>query len=154
MPTLSTADELHLEKFMPFRLNRLADAVSMNLSEIYRDRFGLLIPEWRVLVTVGKSRVCTAQQIVFSTRMHKTRVSRAISSLEARKLVIRESNDDDGREMAIALTRAGQRMVAALVPLALQRESHLLSCLSHAEQQAFLHAVTKLEGALELTTDG
>ena len=144
------SEELRLEVFMPFRLNRLAEAVSTNLSAIYRDRFGLQIPEWRVLVTVGKSEGLTAQQIAFSTRMHKTRVSRAVACLETRNLLVRQTNDADGREITLGLTKAGQRLYAALVPLALQRESQLLSCLSPTEQRAFLHSMTKLELSLEL----
>jgi hypothetical protein len=42
-PTI--ASTFLLANFVPFRLNRLADAVSQDLSEIYRDRFGLDIPE-------------------------------------------------------------------------------------------------------------
>ncbi len=151
---LEHPDELYLEAFMPFRLNRLADAVSTNLSEIYRDRFGLQIPEWRVLVTVGKSLARTAQQIASSTRMHKTRVSRAVAALEARNLIARQTNDEDSREMSLELTKAGQRMYATLVPLALRRENQLLSCLSNTERRAFLDAMAKLEVSLELTARG
>jgi len=146
-------DSLQLEHFVPFRLNRLADALSVNLSEIYRDRFGLDIPEWRILVTVGQREACTAQFVAASTRMHKTRVSRAVASLEARKLLVRTVNRTDGREMALELTREGRRMYAALVPLALLRESQLLSCLSRAERVAFLAAVAKLEASLALRHD-
>ena len=85
----SPPDTLLLEYFVPFRLNRLAETVSVNLSGIYRNRFGLEIPEWRVLVTVGQREECTAQLVASSTRMHKTRVSRAVASLEARNLVSR-----------------------------------------------------------------
>jgi DNA-binding MarR family transcriptional regulator len=150
---VTKSDTLLLEEFVPFRLNRLADAVSLNLSEIYRDRFGLEIPEWRVLVTVGQRRECTAQHIVSSTRMHKTRVSRAVASLEDRKLVARACNVKDGREMSLCLTKAGQRTYAALVPLAVERERELLSCLSDAQRRAFLGALTQLEGSLELGMD-
>jgi len=146
-------DVLLLENFVPFRLNRLADAVSVNLSAIYRDRFGLAISEWRVLVTVGQRGECTAQHVVSSTRMHKTRVSRAVACLEERKLIERASNREDGREMPLALTRAGQRMYAALAPLALRRERLLLSCLSSGERRAFLGALAKLETSLELGRD-
>jgi DNA-binding MarR family transcriptional regulator len=139
---------------VPFRLNRLADAVSVNLSEIYRDRFGLEISEWRVLVTVGQRRECTAQCIASSTRMHKTRVSRAVASLEARKLLLRSCNAEDGREMSIGLTKTGQRMYSDLVPLALLRERRLLSCLSETERRAFLAAMTRLEEFLDLSGNG
>jgi|SRR5271154_736716 len=141
---------LSLERFIPFRLNRLANAVSINLSEIYRDHFKLEISEWRVLVTVGQREECTAQHIVLSTRMHKTRVSRAVASMEDKRLLARSPNLEDGREIALLLTAAGQRIYSALVPLALARERELLSCLSEAERKAFLSAITRLEESLEL----
>jgi DNA-binding MarR family transcriptional regulator len=142
--------ELLLEDFIPFRLNRLADAISVNLSEIYRDRFGLEVPEWRVLVTIGQCHDITAQHIAQSTRMHKTRVSRAIAALEDRNLLARTSNVEDGREMRLHLTKAGQRMYLSLVPLALEREHRLLSCLTDSQRRAFLVALRQLEHALEL----
>ena len=146
-------DRLLLEHFVPFRLNRLADAVSVNLSEIYRDRFGLEISEWRILVTVGQREACTAQFVAASTRMHKTRVSRAVAALEGRKLVARTVNAADGREMALELTPDGRRLYAALAPLALQRERRLLACLTRAERGAFLAALTKLEASLAVRAD-
>jgi DNA-binding MarR family transcriptional regulator len=145
---------LLLDEFVPFRLNRLADAVSLNLSEIYRDRFGLEIPEWRVLVTVGQCCECTAQRVASSTRMHKTRVSRAVASLEERKLLARASNGGDGRERRLCLSPAGRRMYSALVPLALERERQLLSCLSESQRRVLRAALTLLEGSLELEDNG
>src|SRR5581483_9159077 len=85
---------LRLAGFVPFRLNRLAVAVSDHLAEIYRERFGLEIPEWRVMATVGPVHGCTAQHIASSTRMHKTRVSRAIANLVERGLIERAPSTD------------------------------------------------------------
>jgi DNA-binding MarR family transcriptional regulator len=143
---------LQLPDFVPFRLNRLAVEVSNHLSEIYRERFGLEIPEWRVLVTVGRGPGCTAQYIAESTRMHKTRVSRAISHLEERGLIERASNSDDRREMSLKLTKAGLRMYSELVPLALERERNLLACLSKDQQRAFVTALDVLERFLGLSS--
>jgi DNA-binding MarR family transcriptional regulator len=148
-----TRAALHLPDFMPFRLNRLATAVSEHLSGIYRDRFGLEIPEWRVLVTVGPRRDCTAQRIVASTRMHKTRVSRAVAGLTERGLLKRTPGGGDGREMQLRLTRAGHRLYAALVPLALERERTLLSCLSPAQRRGLVDGMARLERSLQLDGD-
>jgi DNA-binding MarR family transcriptional regulator len=147
------AVSLLLTDFTPFRLNRLAEAVSQNLSSIYRDRFGLEIPEWRVLVTVGERLDCTAQHIVLSTRMHKTRVSRAVASLRKRKLIQRASNSEDGREMRLRLTKAGEGVYAVLVPLALERERALLSCLTDSQRQNFLTGLTRFEESLALSAN-
>lgn len=144
---------LVLGDFLPFRLNRLSDSVSLNLSEIYTDRFGLDIPEWRVLVTVGHRQDCTAQHIVQSTRMHKTRVSRAVADLLKRKLMSRVVNAQDGREARLRLSMAGQRMYAELVPMALERERALMSCLSSAQCGAFTAALSLLEESLGLDAD-
>jgi DNA-binding MarR family transcriptional regulator len=142
-----------LANFVPFRLNRLADAVSQDLSEIYRDRFGLEIPEWRVLVTVGQRRDCTAQHVAASTRMHKTRVSRAVASLTKRKLIERIACIADGRELRLRLTKAGRKVYEVLVSLALERERALLAKMSHGHSQAFVAALAQLEGALRLNDD-
>lgn len=144
------SEALELGKFVPFRLNRLAEAVSQDLSKIYRHRFQLEIPEWRVLVTVGQGHDCTAQHIGASTRMHKTRVSRAVAALEARDLIERVVSAKDGREEPLRLSKAGRQVYASLVPQALQRERELLSCLSEAEQRQFTKALTRLESALGL----
>ena len=145
-----TSNPFLLAEFVPFRLNRLADAVSQDLSEIYRERFGLDIPEWRVLVTVGQRRGCNAQHVAASTRMHKTRVSRAVASLGKRKLVERVSCAEDGRELRLGLTKAGLRVYEILVPLALERERALLAKMSAANSQGFLAALSQLEAALGL----
>ncbi len=141
---------LHLAAFVPFRLNRIAVAVSNHLSAIYRERFDLDIPEWRVLVTVGPERGCTAQYIAGSTRMHKTRVSRAIVHLEKRGLIERASSPDDRRAMELRLSKSGRRMYQELVPLALERERTLLACLNKDELRGFQTALDHLERFLDL----
>lgn len=144
---------LQLAKFAPFRLNRLAAAVSEHLSEIYRERFGLEIPEWRVLVTVAQYPDCTAQQVAGSARLHKTRVSRAVASLTRIKLLERGSRSSDAREISLRLSPAGRRLYAELVPLALDRERTLLSCMSEAERRGLLLGLTRLEQYLGLATE-
>jgi DNA-binding MarR family transcriptional regulator len=149
-PPPRAAPALQLGNFVPFRLNRLAAEVSEHLAAIYRERFGLDVPEWRVIATVGPERGCTAQYIAGSTRMHKTRVSRAIAHLEERGLMTRVTRSDDRREMELRLTKAGQRLYAELVPLALERERTLLSCMTREQQRAFTAGLDCLETYLGL----
>ncbi len=141
---------LELAAFVPYRLNRLAVGVSNHLSDIYRERFGLDIPEWRVMATVGSQHGCTAQYIAQSTRMHKTRVSRAIAHLEERELIERASSTADRRERQVRLSKAGRKMYAELVPLVLERERELLACLSREQLRGLLAGLEALESFLGL----
>ena len=141
---------LELPGFVPYRLNRLAVGVSNHLSDIYRERCGLDVSEWRVMATVGSQHGCTAQHIAQSTRMHKTRVSRAIAHLEARELIERASSAADRRQREVRLTKAGRRMYTELVPLVLERERQLLACLAKEQLRGFLAGMEALESFLGL----
>src|SRR4051812_33038994 len=60
---------LDLFKFVPFQFNRLAAEISSALSDEYQTRYGLDIPEWRVLATLGfRDHACSAQYIAQCTR--------------------------------------------------------------------------------------
>ena len=84
---------LDLFRFVPFRLNRLAAEVSSALSSEYQERYGLDIPEWRVLATLGfRNEACSAQYIAYCTRTHKSTISRAVTTLMKRRLVERVEN--------------------------------------------------------------
>lgn len=115
--------KLDLFKFVPFRLNRLGAEVSAALSSEYRERYGLDIPEWRVIATLGfRSEACSAQYIAQCTRTHKSTISRAVTSLMERQLIERVENADDRREFRLAMTRKGTALYEELIPRLLRRE--------------------------------
>ena len=108
---------LDLFQFVPFRLNRLAAEVSAALSAEYQARYGLDIPEWRVLATLGfRNDACSAQYISQCTRTHKSTISRAVTSLMHRQLVERVENEDDRREFRLRLTPQGPGAVRRTDP--------------------------------------
>ena len=45
---------LVLEDFIPYRLNKAAEAISQRFASQYRDEYGLTRPEWRTLATLGQ----------------------------------------------------------------------------------------------------
>ncbi len=117
-PVMAESDVLELEGFLPYRLNVLATLVSQSLARVYGERFGISIPEWRILATLGQFAEMTAREIGQHSRMHKTTVSRAVSALEKRQLVARRPNQQDMREAFLAMTPRGQAIYAEIVPLA------------------------------------
>jgi DNA-binding MarR family transcriptional regulator len=145
--------KLDLFRFVPFRLNRLAAEVSAALSSEYQERYGLDIPEWRVLATLGfRAEPCSAQYISHCTRTHKSTISRAVTALMRRQLVERVENADDRREFALRLTRKGRVLYEELIPRLKRREQEILSCLTARERENFALALGKIEKSLDLVT--
>jgi DNA-binding MarR family transcriptional regulator len=135
---------LKLEEFLPYRLNVVASLVSQALSKIYVGRYGIGIPEWRVLVTLGQYGVMTGKAIGAHTHMHKTKVSRAVALLERRRLVMRKPNKADLRENFLSLTPTGRAMYEDLAPIALDFARKLAGILTASERQALDYAIARL----------
>ena len=133
-----------LEQFLPYRLNVLAGLTSSALAQIYAERFGLSIPAWRVIVTLGQYEARTARDMAPDGVMHKSTVSRAVAALEKRGLVVRRPNLDDRREEWLALTPEGRAIYEAVAPEALAVEQRLLSVLTAEEQRTFATLIDKL----------
>jgi DNA-binding MarR family transcriptional regulator len=132
---------LKLEEFLPYRLNVVASLVSQALSRIYAERYGIGVPEWRVMVTLGQYGTMTGKAIGLHSHMHKTKVSRAVALLERRKLIVRRLNRSDLREALLALTPAGRAMYDDLAPIALDFASRLTDAVNPADRAAFERAV-------------
>ena len=141
-----TADQapLQLEKFLPYQLNVVASLVSLALSRVYARRYGIGVPEWRVLVTLGQYGVMTGKAIGAHTHMHKTKVSRAVALLEKRRLLVRRANRADMRESFLSLTAAGRTMYEEVAPHALDFANRLMEVLAPADREAFDRALRQL----------
>ena len=145
------SSRLDLFRFVPFRLNRLAAEVSAALSGEYQERYGLDIPEWRVLATLGfRNDACSAQYIAHCTRTHKSTISRAVTALMTRQLVERVENEDDRREFRLRMTRKGKALYTQLIPRLLRKESEIMVCLTPGEQKDFARLLGKIESSFDL----
>jgi DNA-binding MarR family transcriptional regulator len=137
---------LRLENFLPYRLNVLAAAVSEGLARVYSERFGIDIPGWRVLATLGQFGPLASKMIGAHSRMHKTKVSRAVAHLEERGLVRRAVNPGDKREGIATLTDKGAAVYRKIVPLALAYEREVLAAFPREDAR-------RLDAALALLAD-
>ena len=134
---------LQLQDFLPHRLNVLSSLVSQALTRVY-GAYGIGIPEWRVLVSLGQFQVMTGKAIGARTHMHKTKVSRAVAQLEQRKFLTRRANRDDLREAFLSLTPAGRAVYEELAPRALEFTERLSEVVAPGDRAAFDRAMRQL----------
>jgi DNA-binding MarR family transcriptional regulator len=143
----SAADEgqLKLDAYLPYRLSVASNAVSGLIARAYQDRFGLSVPQWRLICVLAEDGGLTQGQIVARTVMDKVTVSRAAQGLLKRHLVARSDHHADGRSHVLALTREGLGLHAEIAPLALAYEAALISGLSPAEVELVKRLLTRLQ---------
>ena len=105
---MSTPNSFDLTQFLPYLLNQAAEASSRGFQQTYRDRYGMLRTEWRVLFHLGLYGPMSATEIRDRAGLHKTKVSRAVAKLCARRFVSRTRAEEDRRFEHLSLTPAGR----------------------------------------------
>jgi|SRR5947209_7002183 len=133
-----------LRGFLPYQLAVLADYTSSRFAEVYSAKFGLSIPEWRVLATVGERKMLRAKDIEAERHLHKTVVSRAIAKLRTRGLVELKNNVEDRRESFLLLTPKGRKLYGEIIPLARTYSDEILASLSASERAGLAHGIERL----------
>ena len=107
--TSRTADRLHLEHFVPYRLSVLTNIVSMSIAEAYEREFGLTIPQWRVIAVLARYPDLSAIEVAERTAMDKVAVSRAVQGLLADRRLVRAY--DSGRPAPHASASVERRSI-------------------------------------------
>ena len=144
-------DELILENFLPYRLSTLSHRVSTTIAQVYEKRFGLSIPEWRVIAILGRFPGLSAVEVAERTFLDKVAVSRAVSKLLKNGRIDREFADADRRRSILNLSEEGRRVHDEVAPLALQFERELLAGLDEDERSSLDRTMERLMArAIEL----
>ena len=129
--------DLILEEFLPYRLSITSHTVSTNIARTYEERFGVSIPEWRVIAILGRSPGLSAVEVADRTLMDKVAVSRAVTKLISNGRIDREFADADRRRSILNLSEQGREVHNEIAPLALQFEHALLQDISDADYETF-----------------
>jgi len=129
---------------MPYRLSIASNAVSERVAAVYQARFGLKVPEWRVLAVVAERNNATQAALVDATQMDKMTVSRATAALVERQLLAR-IRAGDRRTLALSLTPEGAALHGEISPLAKAIESELLAGFTPAEHAQLIALLLRLE---------
>jgi DNA-binding MarR family transcriptional regulator len=135
---------LDLDHFLPYRLSILSNRASDAIARHYSDRFGLSVPEWRVMAVLGQTPGMSARDVAQRTAMDKVQVSRAVASLVDARRVNREGDETDGRVTRLSLTAKGQAIYDEVVPLALHLEEVFLAALTPDERKTLNRLMDKL----------
>ena len=130
-----------------YQLHTVANLLSRGAELRYRREFGVSLWEWRTIALLGASAAPQSPgRLARAAGIDKGQMSRVVSGLARRKLVVRDANHADGRGVHLSLSRDGRKLYDGLIRAAAERDGAFRSCLTKNESQAFERILGKLAG--------
>jgi len=134
-----------IRELLSYRLHRVANLLSRGAEMRYRREFGVSLWEWRTVALLGgATEPQSLNELARAAGMDKGQMSRVVSGLTRRKIVLRGTDANDGRSIRLSLTRSGRTLYQKLIGAAAERNSAFLGCLTAKERAALEAIMVKL----------
>jgi len=102
------------------------------------------LPQYRILTLPGKLGPTALRDLTDHSQMDKGQVSRVVTQLDAKRLVVRQPDVRDGRRQILTLTKSGEDLYRQTIGAAEARQREILSVLSPEELVTLRTALDKL----------
>lgn len=121
----------------------------------YPRRFGISLPEWRVLSIVSARSPVAVGSIAEAISVDKAWVSRTLHRLKRDGWVRARQDRDDERRVYIEITVAGHRTAKRMLAASRDRQRRLVAGMGTVELNRFLAILVRLQARAEsmLATD-
>ncbi len=145
--------KFELNRYFPCQLAALTQSIMRSVASLFEDRYGISLPEWKVLAIIRENPCLSAVSVACLAQMDTVAVSRAVTKLLDRGLVFREVDSEDRRCSVLHVSEEGRDMHDQIAPLASELEANLLEELSEEEQSVFAKAIRVLDAKAKVFTD-
>ena len=148
-----TAEKYRAKSSVGYLVKRASSLVIESVEPALAEH-GFTFTQWVVMMYLRDGLAPTAKDLCVQLRHDSGAVTRVIDQLEARDLVRRERSVDDRREVKLALTEAGHKMVGSLVPTVVDKLNFVLRDFSGAEVSELTRLLTKFIARFDCASGG
>lgn len=127
-----------------YRISLLANLFTSNVYGKVSELHGVARSEFVVVFCLRNLGELVAQDIVDITGRPKNSISRAVNAMVERGFVARRTDTLNARRAPLLLTRRGNDLYDAVLPLLQQREAAMLSTLNARERKTLDQLLTKM----------
>jgi DNA-binding MarR family transcriptional regulator len=138
-----------LDRFLTYRLHRIAKISDRDSAAAYQAELGLSLSEGRCLAAVGQFEPASVKDIARLANLDKANASRAADALVARGLVEKAASATDGRGVALTLTRAGRPLWRRVMKLIERRNAEVFGVLGAQDLRTLDALLDRLVAHLE-----
>jgi len=136
-----------IRDLLSYRVHVVANLLSRGAELRYRREFGVSLWEWRTIALLGAAdEALSLGHLAHAAGIDKSQMSRVVSGLARRRIVLREAHPGDGRGVRLTLTKSGRKVYDGLIRAAGQRDAAFRNCLTKNEREAFDRVLAKLAG--------
>ena len=134
-----------IRDLLSYKLHRVANLLSRGAELRYRRQFGVSLWEWRTIALLGAVREpLSLNHLAHAAGIHKSQMSRVVSGLTKRRIVLRAAHPQDGRGVWLTLSKVGRRIYQSLIRAAAERDVLVRNCLSEKEAKVLEQALSKI----------
>jgi MarR family transcriptional regulator, organic hydroperoxide resistance regulator len=121
-----------LADYLPYLVNRIGARMAEGFSAEVA-RFGVSLPEWRVLAALWPDHTRSQIELAALTSIETSTLSRLLTAMERRGLVQRTRSRDDARVVGVAASAKGKETTRSILPLAQRTEAMAVAGLNPTE---------------------
>lgn len=145
-----------IRDLLSYQVSRTANAMSRSAALRYAG-FGVTLQEWRTLALLAAEAPLGLNELARAAGLDKAQMSRAVSALIGRGLVLKRLSEAGGRATSLSLSRRGLALYDDLITAAAERDLAFRACLNdeeHAVLQAALQKLRSVALALARAAEG
>ena len=117
-----------------YRLHRIQSTAGRLVVQLCESEFGITRREWRVLSVLNEHEGVLSSVLAEHAMLDRARTSRTLTSLAAKKLVVRQPRPSDRREVHVYLSEEGRRLYGEIYPRVAAINRELVAGLDAAQR--------------------
>lgn len=141
------------EDLLLYRMYRLTSVAGAMVVRLCEGGYGITRREWRILALLHGHDGLPPSALADKVQLDRARTSRGIGALVAKKLITRTPAQADRRGAQVALTDAGQALVAELLPQVQAINRSIMAGLTDAESLQFHASLERLQVSAQTLHD-
>lgn len=132
-----------------YRVSRLLSVSGALVTRLCEGRFGITRREWRLVALLENHGALSPSELASLAHLDRAIISRLVSGLIDKGLLVRTHSAKDGRRASVDLTERGRQLYVELFPLSCNINCAILSSLNSTQVRVLDKALTVLTEAAE-----
>jgi DNA-binding MarR family transcriptional regulator len=137
-------DPRSLFDLVNYQMHMIESLSASNVTRMCEGEFGITRREWRFIALLAAVGEMAPSDLALRSGLDRSRTSKALMPLLAKRLIERRSQPGDRRRASVALSAEGQALYARIFPRVVEVNTALLDVLGQGDVATLARLLTRL----------